>query len=133
MLQESHITFIEKPDIVDAEFLHGHSIQSESECEACVDFRVYTALLKDFRVYHAASKQFNESFPLADLTAFSMTYEAGSIHFSRRLGEWEVVRPELGDDIISVELFDKLFQRSLKIGKGDSFVDDKTLDLIENR
>ena len=84
-------------------------------------------------MYHSGAQDLDPTAALTYTTALALAFGAGDIDLDRRLGEGEEGGTKFDLGFGTVDLMSKLLKHTLKVAHGDVFVDDKTLDLMENR
>ena len=82
---------------------------------------------------HTTPKNLNPAAALAETASLTAAFEAGNVYLCTRLCEREVMGTEFRLCVLSEQLFCKLLQGSLQVRKGDVFVDNQTLNLMEGR
>ena len=70
---------------------------------------------------------------LAEVAALAAAHVAAHVNLAAGLSEGEEVRAVTRLAVLAKHALNKVVERALKIAKGDAFVDDQALDLVELR
>src|SRR6266404_8283488 len=81
---------------------------------------------------HPAASELDPAGAFARTAADAVTFEPRKIKFSARFSKWEIGWAEPGLCARSIHLPQKLADRPLQVGHGDTAINTKTLDLKEH-
>src|SRR6478735_7274825 len=82
-------------------------------------------------MYHAAAQYFYPAGMLANIAAFSMTYQTINIHFCARFCKWKIRRAKTDLHFFAKHFLHKKIQRLFKIGKAYIFINIQPLHLVK--
>ena len=101
---------------------HCDSVETETECETSVLFRIDAAVLEYVRVNRTATADFHPARALATAAALATAEHAAHIHFGTGLREREEARAETGlkNPKNSLNIITLMIKNSLK--RGNIFV-----------
>ena len=133
LFQETDVVFVQQSHVVNLIFQKCDTLQTYAESKAGVFFRIDTAHFKYMGMNHTAAEDLNPAAALAETAAASAAFEAGHIHLGAGLREGEVMGTEFRLGLRSEKLFRELCQSTFKVCKGDAFVYNQALDLMEGR
>ena len=131
LLQEADVILIEQPQVINVIPAHDHALQTHSQSKAAVFLRVDAAVAQHLGMYHAAAQNFNPALAFTQAAAFAMAVEALYVNLCGRLGEGEMMGTETYHTVLAIQTLDKGFQCALQIGKRNSLIDHKALNLME--
>ena len=113
LLQETHIVFVEQPDVVDPVADHGDAFDAETEGPAGPDFRIVADVLEHLRMHHAAAGDFEP------FLAHLFDQGAGEIDFEARFGVGEIMRAETDFDVFAHQFLEDEFHGAFQVADGD--------------
>ena len=82
--QETQVVLIEQPDIINAVFEHGNTLNTQSKGKATVLLGIVAHHLKDFRVDHSGSENLQPAGLFTDPAPFAAADHATDIHLGLR-------------------------------------------------
>ena len=100
---------------------HRQAVGAHAKGEPGEFVRVVSGRFEHRRMDHPAPEQLEPVALVADM------------HLGRRLGEWEVVRDELGLGVCSEEFVGKMLEDPFEVTERDVGVDGEPFDLVEHR
>ena len=133
LFQETDVVFVQQSHVVNLIFQKCDTLQTYAESKAGVLFGIDAAHFKYMGMNHTAAEDLNPAAALAETAAGSAAFEAGHIHLGAGLREGEVMGTEFRLGLRSEKLFRELCQSTFKVCKGDAFVYNQALDLMERR
>ena len=89
LLQETHVVFEEKTEVVDLIFEHSDAFYAHAEGIAGIFLWVYLAVFEHSWVYHAAAAYLYPAALFAHGAAFLVADKTRDIYFCARLGKGE--------------------------------------------
>ena len=116
MRKESLVVRSDQADFRNFMTEHSDSIETETEGEARVLFRIDSAVLEHVRVYGTATADFHPAGALAALATFTAAEDAAHVHFGRRFREREEARTETRFDAFAKELVHKDLENTFQLG-----------------
>ena len=117
LFEETHVVLGEKSEVFYAVFEVGNTFYTHSEGVSRKLFRVDTASLEHVRVDHTTTKYLYPPCVFAERATLAATDVARNIHLGTRFSEREVRRAKAYISLFAENLFGKIEQRLLEVGK----------------
>src|SRR5579859_3400604 len=139
LLEEAHVTLIEKLNVIDSVFENRDSFHAHAPGEAVVLFRVVADEAIDVRIHHPRSENLDpparlaHAAPSAIETSAAAALEAGNLHVSARFGEREERWIKTSSHAGTEHRFGELIECALQIAKRNVAIDCQSLYLMKDR